>query len=87
MQKQILASIIIPVYNKCDYTKHCLESLVENISESYFDRLNADFEVIIVDNASTDKTKDFLKTSWTTWNPYSFLIFTNPSKSVLLAKS
>lgn len=62
MQKQILASIIIPVYNKCDYTKHCLESLVENISESYFDRLNADFEVIIVDNASTDKTKDFLKT-------------------------
>jgi GT2 family glycosyltransferase/tetratricopeptide (TPR) repeat protein len=49
-------SIIIPLFNKMDYTRHCLEALTLNTDES----LN--FEVILVDNASTDGTADYLLT-------------------------
>ena len=62
MGKIILASIVIPVFNQCDYTIKCIKSLVENIDVSYFDRQNADYELIVVDNASTDNTKEFLQT-------------------------
>lgn len=47
-------SIIIPVFNKVEYTEKCLSALAENTSEELY-------EVIIVDNSSTDGTKDFLK--------------------------
>ncbi len=47
-------SIIIPVFNKVELTRKCLEAIVKNTpKESY--------EVIIIDNASTDGTRDFLK--------------------------
>lgn len=49
-----IVSIIIPVFNKVEYTQQCLETLfsIENgISE---------IEVIVVDNASTDETFNFL---------------------------
>ncbi len=49
-----VVSIIIPLYNKIEYTQQCLEALysIENgINE---------FEVIVVDNASTDETNNFL---------------------------
>lgn len=49
-----LASIIIPVFNKVAYTKKCLETLYKNTQGD-------SFEVIIVDNASTDDTHDFLR--------------------------
>lgn len=49
-------SIIIPLFNKVDYTRHCLEALTLNTDES----LN--YEVILVDNASTDGTADYLRT-------------------------
>ncbi len=45
-------SIVIPVYNQLEYTKQCIESLVETIDDK--------IELIIVDNASTDGTKEFL---------------------------
>lgn len=45
-------SIVIPVYNQIEYTKMCLESLVETIDEK--------IELVIVDNASTDGTKEFI---------------------------
>jgi GT2 family glycosyltransferase len=48
-------SIIIPLFNKVEYTKQCLETLIENTPDELY-------EVIIVDNASTDGTKDFLVT-------------------------
>lgn len=48
------STIIIPVYDKVDYTKQCLQAIAENTG---FD----DYEVVIVDNASTDCTKDFLR--------------------------
>ncbi len=47
-------SIIIPVFNKVELTKDCLNSLLENT-------VYPNYEVIVVDNASTDGTKEFLK--------------------------
>jgi len=49
------ASIIIPIFNQVEFTKQCLEALTENTP-------NELYEVIIVNNASTDGTKDFLIT-------------------------
>lgn len=47
-------SIVIPLYNQLKYTKICLESLQSNLTELP--------EIILVDNASTDGTADYLKT-------------------------
>ena len=48
-------SIIIPVCNKVELTQQCLSAVVENTPDILY-------EVIIIDNASTDGTKDFLAT-------------------------
>ncbi len=45
--------IIIPVWNQLKATKRCLDSLLQNT--------RFDFNLIIVDNGSEKKTKDFLK--------------------------
>ncbi|MDQ7817356.1 MAG: glycosyltransferase [Melioribacteraceae bacterium] len=45
-------SIVIPVFNQLEYTKLCIESLVETIDEK--------IELVIVNNASNDGTKEFL---------------------------
>jgi O-antigen biosynthesis protein len=47
-------SIVIPAYNKWQYTGNCLYSIFKNTE--------ADYEVIVVDDASTDKTKEILST-------------------------
>lgn len=49
------ASIIIPVYNKLEYTQKCLEILysIKNGID--------DFEVLVVNNASSDETAKFLE--------------------------
>lgn len=47
-------SIIILTYNKFDYTKQCIESI-----RQYTDR--GSYEIIVVDNASTDETVEWLK--------------------------
>lgn len=47
-----LTSIILVVYNQLQYTKECLSSIYENTKPP--------FELIIVDNASQDKTNEFL---------------------------
>lgn len=47
-------SIIIPVFNKVEFTKKCLEAIVKNTPSELY-------EVLIIDNASTDGTRDFLK--------------------------
>ncbi len=49
-----MASIIIPVMNNLEYTKQCLEALSLNTAYE-------PYEVIIIDNASTDGTGEFLK--------------------------
>jgi len=46
-------SIIIPVFNKVQYTVNCLKSISDNTTGS--------FEVVIVDDASTDETANQLK--------------------------
>lgn len=48
------ASIIIPVYNQVHFTEGCLDSL-----EADPDR--PALEIIVVDNASTDETKNYLR--------------------------
>ncbi len=45
-------SIVIPVHNKLRYTLNCLQSIYLNTK--------ADYEVIVVDDASTDKTAEAL---------------------------
>lgn len=47
----LACSIVIPVFNRVDLTAQCLRSLVANTT-------GVDFEVIIVDNASTDGTPE-----------------------------
>ena len=42
-------SIVIPVYNACQFTLECLESI-------YSVKNSIDFEVIVVDNGSSDDT-------------------------------
>ena len=48
------ASIIIPVFNNLDFTRQCITSLFA-VQET------ASFEVIVVDNGSTDGTADYLR--------------------------
>jgi O-antigen biosynthesis protein len=47
------ASIIIPVYNKYEYTAACLHSIAEHTPAG-------DWEVIVVDDCSSDQTPDYL---------------------------
>ena len=51
-------SIVIPVFNRLDLTKQCLDTLRETIPER-------PYEVIVVDNASTDGTADYLRAEQT----------------------
>lgn len=46
-------SIVIPVFNRCDLTERCLEAISNAQNQ-------ASYEVIIIDNASTDGTKELL---------------------------
>ena len=46
-------SLVIPVYNQMDYTRQCLESIARCTDHPH--------ELIIVDNASTDGTQEFLR--------------------------
>lgn len=54
-------SIIIPVFNKLDYTLACLESLMSNLPK------DIKSEVVVVDNASTDKTSILSKVKGLTY--------------------
>ena len=48
-------SIIIPLFNKVEYTRQCMEGLVQSTTSLI------DYELILVDNASTDGTPEFLR--------------------------
>ena len=47
-------SIIIPAYNKWRYTLNCLKSIAKNT--------DGDYEVVVIDDASTDETAEVLST-------------------------
>lgn len=49
-----LVTIIIPVFNKWQFTYHCLNSISEHTS-------GIDYEIIVIDNASTDATAQLFK--------------------------
>lgn len=51
-----MVSIIILTYGQLTYTKQCLESLFE-----YTSQVRSAYEVIMVDNGSTDGTKEYLQ--------------------------
>jgi GT2 family glycosyltransferase/tRNA A-37 threonylcarbamoyl transferase component Bud32 len=51
--KQFTCSIIIPVFNKADLTSQCLVNLAKVTQD-------VEYEVIIVDNGSTDETRSLL---------------------------
>ena len=50
----IKISIIIPTYNKLEFTKKCLAAINKNSGK-------INYEVIIVDNGSTDGTQEYIK--------------------------
>ncbi len=52
---QPLVSIIIPVWNKVELTRQCLEALKKN-------KEHTPYEIIVVDNHSTDATASYLDT-------------------------
>ena len=52
-ERPVTTSIIIPVFNKADFTFHCLRSLLREVNF-------ADAEVIVIDNASADETPELL---------------------------
>ena len=49
-----IASLVIPVYNQVHYTKQCVESILRRTENPY--------ELVVVDNASSDGTKEWLPT-------------------------
>ncbi len=53
--KQYAATIIIPVFNKLELTQQCLTHLAEVTH-------GVEYEVIVVDNGSSDGTREFLAT-------------------------
>ncbi len=55
VQESVEISIVIPVYNKVDYTYRCLKSIIED------SHTQIPYEVIVVDNASSDNTADLLR--------------------------
>lgn len=51
-----LVSIVIPVYGNVEYTRKCVESIQAHVRQNY--------EIIIIDNASTDNTIDYLRSAF-----------------------
>ncbi|QEM69759.1 glycosyltransferase [Geobacter sp. FeAm09] len=51
----IVVSIIIPLFNRVDLTKQCLEGLARTVGAAI------PHEIILVDNGSTDGTADYLR--------------------------
>ncbi|MGE0129566.1 MAG: glycosyltransferase [Blastocatellales bacterium] len=62
----LLVSIIIPVYNALIYTQQCIESL-------YAKGARVSFEIIVVDDASTDGTNEWLGDVAAKYDNFSFL--------------
>jgi|GEM_PF-1062026 Predicted glycosyltransferases len=51
-------SIVIPVFNKIEYTRHCLASLF------HYAHKDINFEVIVVNNASSDGTAEYIRETY-----------------------
>lgn len=53
MDRQVFVSVIIPVFNNLNLTRACVDSLLRDLDRP-------SYELIIIDNGSTDGTKDYL---------------------------
>ncbi len=73
-------SIIIPVFNKSEYTENCIDYLYQNTSNKY------KWEVIVVDNGSTDETNNLFKTKFANNNIYPNLTYIHNEYNMGFAK-
>lgn len=71
-----MVSIIIPTYNRAEFLEMTLESIC------HMDCDGIDFEVLVVDNASTDRTKD-LAEHWIRKNVFSLRYVYEPIPGLL----
>ena len=58
VDETIDVSIVIPIYNKIEYTKNCLDSVVKYIQPV------VNCEIIVVDNASSDYSYEYISTHY-----------------------
>ncbi len=54
--------VLIPVFNKLNYTKDCLRNLYSTLNKN--EELLKTFEIIVVDDASTDGTSEWVKSNY-----------------------
>lgn len=73
MAKNLFISVVIPAYNEEAEIGKCLDSLIKQ------DLAKEKFEVIVVDNASTDKTAEIIK-------KYPVKYVYEPRRSVVMAR-
>ena len=71
-EKFPLVSVVVPAFNEENYISECLSSLFKQ------DLPRTDYEVIIVNNASTDKTEEIAKF-------FGAKVITEPKKGVVFA--
>jgi len=55
-ENKILISILVPTYNRVEYLKECLDSIVE---QKWFDL--RELELIVSDNSEWDETRNFME--------------------------
>jgi GT2 family glycosyltransferase len=72
-------SIVIVTYNNLPFTKFCLASLIQNA-------ITPDYEVIVVDNASTDGTPDYLR-ELEQANPFVHVVFNDTNRGFAAANN
>ena len=70
---KILISIVTPTYNE----EENIEELYNEIKKSISDIKEYDFEIIVIDNDSTDKTQEILKNIVFRHTPIQNLILIN----------
>ena len=71
--KKLSVSIIISVFEQLDYSKRCFSCLVDTLEGII------DYEIIVIDDGSGDKTKDYLKSL-----EYPFKVLFNTKRGALL---
>ena len=68
MKDKTPVTVVIPTYNRCNDLKRCLDSLMQQTYK--------DFEILVIDNKSTDDTQNLLKN-------YPVKVLRNGTKNVM----
>ncbi|WP_114729114.1 glycosyltransferase [Vibrio cholerae] len=64
---KVKVSLIVLTYNNLDLTKKCLESIIKHTTYS-------NFEVIVVDNMSSDGTQDYLISTYSQYENFKIIL-------------